>query len=235
MFEDVLCVIPARGGSKGILHKNLCLLGSDPLFVHSVKHALCAGISSTQILVSSDDDEILQIAKSHNVIAHKRPDEISQDFSSTEDCLIDACHATGDKYKTVLTLQPTSPIRSQGRVYDALITYRDGDYDSLVSVTKFYNLFWYEVQYKGKYRWTNSYDIHNRPMRQSLDRGDFKYFENGNLYISNADMLLKTKCRLGSKVCVYPITELEGMQIDNHEDLRIFQQIFDHENWGLVL
>jgi len=233
MFENVLCVIPARGGSKGVLKKNLQLVGNKPLFVYSIIHALDAGIPESNILVSSDDDLILRIAQEWGAIAHKRPNDISQDLSSTESCLIEAYQSRGDGCDTVITLQPTSPIRARGRVRHALETYFNGYYDSLLSTTKMYDFLWYESMVDSSdYIWQSTYDPHNRPMRQSLGRTGVRYFDNGNIYLSEASMLVETGCRIGQRVCIYPITEVEGMQIDSTTDFDIFNQVFsgDVEN-----
>jgi len=228
MFENVLCVIPARGGSKGIPKKNLQKVGNKPLFVHSVLHALDAGIPESNILVSSDDDFILEVANDWGATPHKRPDDISQDLSSTESCLIEAYQTRGKGCDTIITLQPTSPIRAKGRVRHALQSYFSWqDYDSLLSVTKMYDFLWHEVKVDDDYEWHSTYDPHNRPMRQELGRAGLRYFDNGNIYISDVEMLVKTDCRIGDTVCVYPITEVEGMQIDDNTDMDIFNQVFD--------
>ena len=222
-YDDILCVIPARGGSKGIPRKNLQNLAGIPLFVHSIQHALRAGIPNLNIVVSSDDDEILSVAAKHHVMAHRRPNNISQDLSSTEECLIDAVQVCKTK-KTLICLQPTSPIRFPTLISDCLQAYYDGGYDSLHTATKFYDLFWFKPYNDGK--WYSSYAPKERLMRQKMPESSLKYFENGNLYIMDIDVLLKDKCRHGKKVCVYPISELEAIQIDTSDDLEKVRMIF---------
>jgi len=225
MFENVLCVIPARGGSKGIHKKNLQQIGDKPLVAYSIVHALEAGLPKKNVLVSSDDDEVLKVAKKWGATPHRRPDTISQDMSSTEECLVDAYKSKGRRCDTVLTLQPTSPIRAKGRVCDALRVYLGGCHDSLASATKMYNFLWHEPSIEQF--WESSYDPACRPMRQEISFCDMRYFENGNLYVSNAEMLMSTNCRIGPKVHIYPVTDIEGSQIDTMTDLNTFAQLFN--------
>lgn len=227
---DVLCVIPARAGSKAIPNKNKQLLGGIPLWQWSYISACLGGLLPKQIVVSSDDPEILELATDLGVVARRRPDEYCNDTSSTEMALIDALQNTPGEWRHVLLLQPTSPIRLDGLVQKCWQTY-SGDsgknYDSLLTVTSFYDFCWREKQIDNTWEWTSSYNPQNRPMRQSLTRMDYVAFDNGNLYLMQSDMLLSTQCRIGKRPCVMLISELEGMQIDTPDDLSRFRLLFD--------
>lgn len=225
MFEDVMIVIPARGGSTGIRDKNLRMLGGKTLVAHSISAALKSGVPRDRIVVSSDDKRILHIAIDHDVTAHRRPAHLAESDSSTDDALIDALNVCPDA-KTIVTLQPTSPIRGKGLVRKCIESFEG--YDSLLTVTKFYNFFWKHEPDESKqtYSLRSSYDPVNRPMRQHLGKEDYRYFDNGNVYISDVNMLLRRRCRIGERVCAFPISELEGMQIDTLHELKYFETIF---------
>jgi len=220
--NDILCIIPARGGSKGIAGKNLMLIHGMPLVEHSITHALDAGLKPDQVVVSSDSDDILDIARRNDVWALRRPDEISGDDSSTEEALLNALiHHNGEH---ILLLQVTSPIRFKGTLNRFIDFYLDGSYDSALTTTKFYDFFWREAENGIDYE--STYDPENRPMRQSLQPYDYVHFDNGNMYLTNRKVLETKKCRIGDSVGLFPITELEGMQIDTPEDLEIFRAVF---------
>jgi CMP-N,N'-diacetyllegionaminic acid synthase len=220
MFNDIICVIPARGGSKGIEHKNLQKVGEHPLFVHSVMHAINNNVPKERIVVSSDDDEILKIASVFGVVPHKRSKVNSQDNSSTESCLIEVVQSFYKHHKTdIVTLQPTSPIRRKNLLYDCVYKYKSGDYDSLLTVTELHDFLWFKYHEDG--RWFSSYDCRNRPMRQNLAINSVKYFENGNIFISDVEMLLSTKCRIGDNPCIFPISMMESTQIDDWNELKL--------------
>jgi len=200
----------------------LQLISAYPLFVYSIRHARKLGIPNSNIIVSSDDDEILEVAEQYKACPHRRPENISGDDSPTEACLINAWESH-QRCDTVLTLQPTSPIRHTLKEF--VKTYFEGDFDSGLTTTKFYNFFWHKADWIGADLWSATYDYKNRLMRQTMDPSDFMYFDNGNAYLSNAEMLAETKCRLGTKVHVFSIAEIEGMQIDTCEDLETFRNI----------
>ena len=228
MFNDVLCIIPARGGSKGIEHKNLKIVGKYPLFVHSVYHAIENNIPKDRIVVSSDDEKILEIAQELGVVGLKRSEENSQDSSSTESCLIEVVQSFYKHHvTTIVTLQPTSPIRRNNLIHDCLYEYKSGGYDSLLTTTKLYDFFWYKNNKRGS--WMSTYDYLYRPVRQNLDIDQIKYFDNGNVYLSDREMLLTTKCRTGNNPCVFPISMLESIQIDDQNELKLVDLIFRGE------
>ena len=82
----MICVIPARGGSKRIPRKNIVDFLGAPLISYSVRAALDSG-AFERVIVSSDDDEILGVAADFGARTLKRPDEISGDFATTADVI----------------------------------------------------------------------------------------------------------------------------------------------------
>jgi N-acylneuraminate cytidylyltransferase len=225
-YKNILCVIPARAGSQGIVDKNLLCIGGVPLVEHSILHALDAGVPSENIYVSSDSEEILHMASRNRVVPQKRPKDISGPESSTEEALLyalkDHLMYSNNSCDHTLLLQATSPIRFKGTVKRFIDFYLDSKHDSALTTTKFYDFFWKIGQPA-----TSSYDPAARPMRQKLTEQDYQHFDNGNMYITKNSVLQKKKCRLGDNVGLFPISELEGMQIDTHRDLGIFRAVFD--------
>lgn len=231
-MDEILCIIPARGESKGIYRKNERLLNNKSLVAYSIEHAILANIPLKNIVVSSDASSILDIARQYNIIAHQRPDEISGGDCSTESAMVDVLDSHYVDAHNIMLLQPTSPIRFQNTISNCIVAYLNGNHDSLLTVTKFHNFFWTEESktYRSlddpiRWKWTPSYIPQKRPMRQDLRRQDYRYFENGNLYITHSDILRNTGCRIGENPCIYPISELESIQIDTQEDLRIVNAI----------
>src|SRR5690554_709385 len=134
---DILVVIPARGGSKRLPRKNVLPLAGKPLICWTIEAALEAKLNA-RIMVTSDDEEILAIARQYQgqgVIAYKRPDELATDTASTADVLIDAVEAeqaADHDPKTLVLLQPTSPLRNAEDIRAALEVYRDGGCEDTV-------------------------------------------------------------------------------------------------------
>jgi CMP-N,N'-diacetyllegionaminic acid synthase len=111
--KNVLAVIPARGGSKGMPGKNIKDFAGKPLIVHSIEAALkCSLISRT--VVSTDDDKIAEVAKAHGAQVIKRPGELAADTSLVIDAIKHAIlkvEEEGEGVDIVLLLEPTSPYR----------------------------------------------------------------------------------------------------------------------------
>lgn len=134
---NILVVIPARGGSKRLPRKNVLPLAGKPLICWTIEAALEAKLNA-RIIVTSDDEEILDIAtqySSQGVITYRRPDELATDTASTADVLIDAVKAEqlkGHNPKTLVILQPTSPLRNAVDIQAALEVFRVGGCEDTV-------------------------------------------------------------------------------------------------------
>jgi CMP-N,N'-diacetyllegionaminic acid synthase len=133
-----LAVIPARGGSKRLPRKNIKNLLGHPLIAYTI----CAAQNSallTDFIVSSDDDEIIQIAKSYGAnVPFKRPDTISSDATRNNETLAHALsfmeECRGVKYDLVIMLQPTSPVRDSRHIDLAIQKLCASDLETLASV-----------------------------------------------------------------------------------------------------
>jgi N-acylneuraminate cytidylyltransferase/CMP-N,N'-diacetyllegionaminic acid synthase len=139
-YGEMLMVIPARGGSKRLPRKNVLPLAGKPLICWTIEAALATGLAA-RILVTSDDEEILSIASryaSQGLIIHKRPAELASDHASTADALLDALateQQVGHSAKTLILLQPTSPLRTAEDILAAVRKYEEsGSSDTVVSV-----------------------------------------------------------------------------------------------------
>lgn len=221
-YKNILCIVPARAGSKGVPNKNIRHISGIPLFYHSVLHALNANIPIDNIIVSSDCCEVQKYCNIQGVKCRIRPSELSTDTATTESALLDAIEYNNNYYYDgVLLLQPTSPIRYS--LSQCLDWYYRMDCDSLITVTKMSSIFWKE----NNNGFHPKYDIKNRPRKQDMTIESFNYYENGNVYITNMDILLSEKCRIGKKPVLFPISELESFQIDTEEEFETVKNIIE--------
>jgi len=117
MSRNTVAVIPARGGSKGIPGKNLKPFLGLPLVAHSIRAALAAE-TVDEVIVSSDDDAILEAATAHGAVGLKRPAGISGDEASSESVLLHAveAHAGCGAAETLVMLQCTSPLTTAAEI-----------------------------------------------------------------------------------------------------------------------
>ena len=131
-----LYLIPARGGSKGIPHKNIKFLNGKPLIQYSIDVARELA-DDNNICVSTDDKEIKAVAESFGLkVPFLRPDYLASDTATTSDVIVHALNfytERGVNYDIVVLLQPTSPLRTVQNVKDCLNLYTP-DLDMVTTV-----------------------------------------------------------------------------------------------------
>lgn len=131
-----LGVIPARGGSKSIPDKNIAILDGLPLIAYTIQAASNSKLTNT--IVSTDSDKIASVANDYNGDVIMRPEYLSTDITPTLPVLRHAYNELNEEdYDIVVTLQPTSPLRTHKHINEALELFSsDSSADSLVSVKK---------------------------------------------------------------------------------------------------
>ncbi len=131
-----LYLIPARGGSKGIPHKNIRLLNGKPLIQYSIEVARELA-DDADICLSTDDQQIKDVAESLGLkVPFLRPDYLASDTAGTSDVIVHALDfyaQQGKEYDVVVLLQPTSPLRTVQNVKDCLELYSN-EFDMVTTV-----------------------------------------------------------------------------------------------------
>lgn len=218
MARKTLAVIAARGGSKGIPHKNLLDLCGKPLIAWTVEQARAArGVDV--VAVSSDSDDILAAAEAAGALGVRRPDDISGDLASSESAWLHALDATDQRmgrFERVVALQATSPIREPGDIENALATFDRDHLDSLLSVCEVEDYFNWRIGASGPE--PINYDYHNRRMRQQIEK---RYLENGSFYVLIPSLLREQNNRLGGKIGFHVMERHKMFQIDRPEDVKL--------------
>lgn len=213
----ILVVIPARGGSKGVLRKNLRDVAGLPLVVWTVRHALEVD-GDVRVVVSTDDEELARVAVDAGAeVPFLRPAALASDSSPTEPAIvhtIDEMASRGFQPGGVVLLQATSPVRLPGTVTRAVTRFRDGDMDSLVGVVPQAPFMWHMEEPPR-----SEYDVGRRPRRQELTPGSFLYRETGSLYVTRTDLYRDPGNRIAGRVELFVMDEIEGIDIDSDVDL----------------
>lgn len=133
--SDFLAIIPARGGSKRLPRKNLLSLGGKPLIAWTIEAALKSSELS-KVIVSTEDQEIAQVAKSFGAeVPFVRSNDLASDTSTNIDVVLDILSKI-DGYKYVVLLQPTSPMRTSVHIDQAIQLFRKKKASSVTSVCK---------------------------------------------------------------------------------------------------
>ncbi len=213
-----LVVIPARGGSKGIPHKNIKPLGGKPLIHYTIDVARGVAVDA-DICVSTDDPEIIKCVEDYGLkVPFVRPAELATDTAGTYEVLLHALdyyEKQGRHYDVVLLLQNTSPFRNAEHVKEAMKLYRQ-DIDMVVSVNKtktnpYYNCF--EEDADGL-------------LKKTLDSTSFvrrqdapvTYEYNGAIYVINAEQLKKMPLGKFTRRVKYVMDDIHSVDLDNMID-----------------
>ena len=213
---STLCVVPARGGSKGILRKNLSVLGSKTLLDWTLD-ALLSAKYPLRVVVSTDDPEIARVARRRAVEVRRRPQELASDSASTEEAITDVLkNSPGlETIETVLLAQVTSPFRAPGTVDGILSKLQSTGADSVVGVVAQSPFLW---RYDGSQP-EAQYTVGSRPRRQDIGPSQMVYRECGSLYAFRKSGFLATGNRIFGHIGLFQMSKLEGLDIDSIEDL----------------
>lgn len=198
----ILAITPARGGSKGIPRKNIKMIAGKPLLAWTVESAKRSKLLDRYI-VSTEDAEIADVARSYGAEVLERPRELAADETDTIDVLKDVVRKI--PCDIVVLLQATSPVRSPGLIDECIEEYLKNGYDSLATgfICKFKEYGTSELR------------------RQDIN-GFF--YDDGNVYVVNADCIRKSD-RYGKKIGRKVISRWENFEIDDEVDLWIVEKI----------
>jgi N-acylneuraminate cytidylyltransferase len=216
----IIAIIPARSGSKRLPNKNSALFGNLPLLVHSINYAKENGI--TNIVVSTDDVSIKEIALKYGAEVIDRPKYLAGDEASTVSALKHVLQSMGEDFDTVVLLQPTNPLRPKTLLKEALQKFEEDNYDSLMTVTRNHQKF-------GKII-NNTFEPFNYKIGQRSQDLEPLYFENGLLYITKANLILEDKI-LGKHnfpfIVEHPFAHVD---IDTKEDFEYAEYLMNKYN-----
>jgi CMP-N,N'-diacetyllegionaminic acid synthase len=216
---EVLAIIPARGGSKGIPRKNLVPLGGKPLIVWTIEAALAAERVS-RVVVSTEDEEIAAVARQAGAEVIPRPPELAEDTTHTEPVLVHALghlrETEGYQPEVVVLLQPTAPLRPAETIDEGLRLMQQTGCDCVLGVAPIQN-----PHLQGSVgphgEWLPDYRYGERLFSQQAGR---KCTENGALHLFRRAVLETYGNRLGGDVRALVMDPLLSVDIDEPADLR---------------
>lgn len=224
-----LVLVPARGGSKGIPGKNLRQVGGRPLLAWTIEQALALAAASTEpvdVIVSTDDDAIARAAERAGAeVPFRRPSELAQDTTPTEPVVrhaVEELTSAGQAPDRVMLLQATSPVRLPGTLGRALAQFDADDVDSLVGVVPQAPFLWQRHPTGPP---SSAYDVDARLRRQDMTAYDLRYRETGSLYVTRTELYLRRPAnRLGGRIGLFVMDEVEGIDIDTEHDLALAER-----------
>lgn len=206
----ILFIIPARKGSKRLAGKNKKYFDGKPLICHSIDFAIKVALKYDNICVTSDDDEILDIAENKSVnLVVKRPAHLADDNASTFDVVIHACSYALERnieFDTVVLIQPTTPFRSINDFKNMKNYFICENMTALASIAV-----------KGDTKNSVFYDP--QTMKRKIDGlGKIGYL-NGSLYFYNFDCLKKQNGTLNiDNTNYFEMSPKNSIDIDTIDD-----------------
>ena len=222
-MSNVVTIILARGGSKGLPRKNIIDFCGKPLIVWTIEQLQQAkGINS--IWVSSDSEEILSISRDCGIETIHRPDEISGDTATSESGWLHALEFIENEIglvDLVIAPQVTSPLREPSDIEGGLHKFQEQKCDSMFSCSVVEDLFFWQRAPDGALKSVN-YDYKNRSRRQDIPR---QYIENGSFYIFKPEILRRYNNRFGGKIGMVEMEFWKMFEIDSMEDLKMCEAL----------
>lgn len=215
----VPCIIPARGGSKGIRRKNLVQLGGKPLIAWTIEQALRATLVD-EVIVATDSPEIAGVAHYLGATVFMRSEESASDTAQSEVVLqevLRACYPQGTD--AVVFLQATSPIRQPRDIDNALQLLINEELDSVFSARVVTGYTWCQGQ-----RVLSPFYSRRVPRQaQSLQTLE----ENGSIYVFRERVIWSQGTRIGGKKKAYIMHPLDSYQIDEPEDIELLESLLE--------
>lgn len=216
-MPKVFALIPARGGSKGIKHKNVVPLLGRPLIDYSISAARDSNVID-EIYVSSDDDLILSTAESLGARVIKRASDLAQDESPTDPVIaefIERVNLSADDI--IVLLQPTSPLRLPLHICEALEKFRSHtNCRSLISVCEINNKILKAYIGGGEFLEPLAGPNTSYKRRQDLPP---VFMPNGALYIFYVSEFMREQKIPRSHIISYLMSEADSLDIDIPSDL----------------
>ena len=215
---QVLAVIPARGGSKGIPRKNLRLVGGKPLIAWTIATAKGSRYVD-RLIVSSEDTQIIETARREGCeVPFVRPAELARDDTPGIEPVLHALEALPG-YDYVVLLQPTSPLREVEDIDRCIERCVESGADAFVSVS--------QPDKSPYWMYTLAPGGRLKPLIQSAAPVDRRqdlpavYALNGAVYVARSEALSRTRTFVGNDTVAYVMPTERALDIDSELDLTI--------------
>lgn len=221
-----ICIIPARGGSKRIPRKNIKDFLGKPIIAYSIEAALNSNLFD-EVMVSTDDEEIAEIAKKHGAkVPFMRSVKNSNDFATTFDVIeevIAEYKSQGIEFEKGCCIYSCAPFTTSKKIQEAFDKLKEQDFDTVFPVVP-YGL---PIQralkiQEGKIIMFN--EEHKNTRSQDLEKS---YHDTGQFYWFNKEAILNKRSLLTDNVGAIIVSELECQDIDTEMDWKMAEIKFE--------
>lgn len=217
---NILAIIPARGGSKGIPRKNIKKIAGKPLIAYTIDSASNSKYVN-KIIVSTEDQEIAEISKEYGSEIINRPKELANDNSPTIDAILHAIDSLEEKdyfIDIVILLQPTSPMRTEEDLDEAIELFMKNDCESVVSVCELEHSPYWSLKIENNYLKPGFGKKYFKMRRQELPT---LFLPNGAIFISTPENIRTYKNFYLDKTLPYIMSSENSIDIDTELDFKL--------------
>ena len=228
-MASVAALIPARGGSKSIPRKNIVPVGGKPLIAWTIAAALGSTLLD-RIYVSTDDDEIAQVAREYGAeVPFMRPAELASDEAGSLGVALHALDwmgAHGGEPDYLLLLQPTSPLRTTGDIENAVRLAEERDASAVLGVCEASPHPWLARQISAQGVLSDFFPLKEKPTR----RQDYPlaYMINGALYLNRVTSLRAARTFQPPDALAYVMPPERSLDIDLPWELKLMDLLLRH-------
>jgi N-acylneuraminate cytidylyltransferase/CMP-N,N'-diacetyllegionaminic acid synthase len=214
----IICIIPARSGSKGSPDKNIKALNGKPLVWHSVEAVKNCGLPISRIVVSTNSQQYADTIDGwcgRGYVPFLRPDDLAFDTTPTYDVIMYTLNKLEEKYDVVLLLEPTSPLRTGQQINEALTALFKSNFRAVVSVVKseqYHPILAFKLGRNDQIQPYDGTEYPAHPRRQALSP---VYFMEGSIYASYIDTYAKKKCFDHEETMGYVVEDWQAEEIDH--------------------
>lgn len=227
--KNIICIIPARGGSKGVPRKNLREILGKPLIAYTIEAALNSGVID-RVLVSTEDAEISDVAREFGAEVIVRPIELAGDKVTLEPVIVDVLEQLEKKESYIPDLisliQPTSPLLKSEVIKKSVLKVLNNECDSCITAFTPETYEWkWSISQEGSA--DSEFLLPEVPVTHRVVRQDLPkvLHENGAFYVTRTELFLKHGHRWGGRVGAVQMTEEDSVQIDSEFQLWFIEQI----------
>ncbi|WP_432775379.1 acylneuraminate cytidylyltransferase family protein [Brevibacillus gelatini] len=214
---EIVAIIPARGGSKGVPRKNIRLLAGNPLITYTINAALKSPLIS-RCIVSTEDEEIKKVSLAAGAEVIDRPYEFATDLASSEDVVrhvLEQLMIEGNLPNYFMLLQPTSPMRTEKHVTECINMSLNRNSSCTISVTEMeHHPFKCFYAKEGTLIPFLNKESLSKP-RQQLAR---ILRQNGAMYFLDCNQFLDKKSFFVEPVLPYFMDQSDSIDIDSEQD-----------------
>lgn len=228
MVEKRIAIIPARGGSKRIPHKNIIDFCGKPMIAWTIQAAKNTGLFD-RVLVSTDEQKIADIAIEWGGEAPFLRRDCADDFSPVSEATISALHQAvdywGESYTSVVQLMANCPLRSAADINQAIHQFERNKRNFQISCFKYgWMNPWWAVKLDS-----NQYPQRLFPgseLQRSQDLDDL-FCPTGAIWLARTENLICSKTFYGDRHAFEPLSWESAIDIDDYEDLRFAEIVYE--------